>query len=316
MTTYAMLCGINYYNTPNELRGCINDMLDMQSLLLKSGVEQKNITTLSDAPDRNDISPTRANILAQLERVGKLAKAGDTLIFHYSGHGTYSRDLNSDEVDRKDEAICPVDDTTITDDEFYAVLRKLPKEVKAFVVMDCCHSGSNLDLQNGLDRRESNRVTNNQHGYVVAITGCQDNQTSADALLRSKALKGNEQINQPVNRREIMQRSGGDEQMRYRGALTAALMDTVEKRKGLEAILEICFSNTKSLMRSLRKDLLTWLQTNGFDQVPNIAYEGAKPTPLAAKRKPVTHHYNLRQTAARMARLPTADQAQHRARPR
>lgn len=323
MTTYAMICGINYYNTPNELRGCINDMLDMRSLLLKSGVEEKNLTILSDAPDRTDVTPTKANILANLTRVGKLAKAGDTLIFHYSGHGTYSRDKDSDEADKRDEAIYTADEDIISDDEFYSILRKLPKEVKAFVIMDCCHSASILDLKEGLDKKESNRATNNQHGYVVAISGCQDNQTSADAFLpASKAAM----VDKQVNNREIVQqvRSRGVEQMRYRGALTAAFMDTVNKRKGLQAILDICFSNSKALMLSLRKDLLSWLQANRFTQVPNIAYEGAPPRSLAATREPLVHGlriggYNLRNTDARKEQkhyVPTTDLVQHRARHR
>lgn len=311
MTTYAMICGINYYNTPNELRGCINDMLDMRSLLLKSGVEEKNITILSDAPNRQDIAPTKTNILSNLQRVGKNAKAGDTLIFQYSGHGTYSRDKDNDEADKRDEAIYTADENTISDDEFYHILRKLPTGVKAFVLMDCCHSASILDLKEGLDKKESNRTNTIQHGYVVEISGCQDNQTSADALLNDKASKT--PVKQ-VNKREIIQevRHRGVTQPRYRGALTAAFMDTVTKRKGLQSILDICFSNTKSLMLSLRNDLLTWLKANHFDQVPNIAYEGVKPTSLADTREPVTHRYNLRQTTARIARLPTVELAQQR----
>lgn len=315
-----MICGINYYETPNELRGCINDMLDMRNLLLRSGVKEENLTILSDDPSREDIAPTRENILNELVKKGRAAKPGDTLIFHYSGHGTYSKDYQNDEADKRDEAICPVDDTTISDDELYTILRRLPKDVKAFVVMDCCHSASVLDLNNGLDKIESKRKPDNQHGYVVEISGCQDNQTSADALLKDKD-KDKLKTKQVNNREliEMVKKRGAASEPRYRGALTAAFLNTVEKRRGLQAILDICFSGSKVLMRSLRNDILSWLKANRFSQVPGISFEGATPATLESRGQPIVHGYrvashNLRQTAARKnasVYVPTEDLQQH-----
>ena len=50
---------------------------------------------------------------------------GDTLIITYSGHGTYQPDIDGDEVDGLDEALCPYDIQTrgaaLTDDEIRVI---------------------------------------------------------------------------------------------------------------------------------------------------------------------------------------------------
>jgi len=55
-------------------------------------------------------------------------------------------DLDADEEDREDEAICPVDFATgalYIDDDIARVLRQLPDGVNLSFFMDCCHSGTN-----------------------------------------------------------------------------------------------------------------------------------------------------------------------------
>lgn len=318
-----MLVGINYVGTSSELNGCFNDMLDMRNLLVTSGVNPKNITTLSDDPTRNDIKPTKANILDQLVKKGRAAKAGDTLVIHYSGHGTYSRDYGSDEPDKRDEAICPINGRkieNISDDELYSVLRRLPKDVKAFVVMDCCHSGSDLDLGEGIDKAPSKRRPDNTHGFVFQISGCQDDQTSADALFEEERAKDKVKVEdeakdkaiEKVNKREIIQRihkRGLKEPVeRYRGALTEAILYTANKRRGLHSILDVAFSGNVSSIKSLRTDIRSRLKENNFEQLAEISFEGAKPATLSSRGESVVHGYrvashNLRQTKARIAEV-------------
>lgn len=76
--------------------------------------------------------------------------AGDSLVFHYSGHGSRQRNYNGDEVDGYDETLCPLDFETqgmIVDDEINAtIVRPLPHGVKLHSIIDACHSGTVLDL--------------------------------------------------------------------------------------------------------------------------------------------------------------------------
>lgn len=94
--------------------------------------------------------PTRKNILAAFRWLRDGAKCGDSLIFHYSGHGGSVKDTDGDEEDGMDETLIPVDYEKaghIVDDEVHDVLvRGLPKGVRLTAIMDCCHSESMLDL--------------------------------------------------------------------------------------------------------------------------------------------------------------------------
>lgn len=77
-------------------------------------------------------------------------QAGDSLVFHYSGHGSQQRNYTGDEIDGYDETLCPVDYETqgmIVDDEINAtIVRPLPLGVKLHAIIDACHSGTVLDL--------------------------------------------------------------------------------------------------------------------------------------------------------------------------
>lgn len=74
------------------------------------------------------------------------AKKGDTLIFHYSGHGSQALATNGDEpIDKKDETIGPHDCSTagmIKDDDMRGILRTLTAGVNLEVFLDSCHSSA------------------------------------------------------------------------------------------------------------------------------------------------------------------------------
>jgi len=100
--------------------------------------------------------PTRANILAAFEWLVKGAGRGDRLLLHYSGHGgQLSAASDSAESDGLDETLVPVDYLTagmIRDGELYDRLVKPLYETGAILraVLDCCHSGTGMDLRYNL----------------------------------------------------------------------------------------------------------------------------------------------------------------------
>src|ERR1044071_1373529 len=195
----ALLIGINYYNTANELSGCINDVLDTQAYL-KSTAGFTETVVLKDSPRDPQMklkdAPTKQNIMAQIASLVAKTKPGDTLYVHFSGHGSQTRDVNKDEPDAKDELICPVNlnQAVIKDDELRAALvEKLVPGAKVRVVFDSCHSGSCLDLVYRLDETLSwqtelkEETKENLAKDVVFISGCRDHQTSADASFQNRA---------------------------------------------------------------------------------------------------------------------------------
>jgi len=208
----ALLVGINYVGTPNQLQGCINDINNVADYLQSVRGYASHIV-MSDNTSRK---PTRANILNGFKELLQGVQSGDELWFHYSGHGSLQRDTNGDEESGADSCICPIDFNRagfITDDVVRSSLVALvPSGVRLFVVLDMCHSGTGCDLRykyddssyliNSASQLPSTydpnawalRQTSYEYkryaktaGNVYCISGCQDSQTSADAFLGGKA---------------------------------------------------------------------------------------------------------------------------------
>eukprot|EP00548_Thalassiothrix_antarctica_P001388 CAMPEP_0194147066 /NCGR_PEP_ID=MMETSP0152-20130528/22502_1 /TAXON_ID=1049557 /ORGANISM="Thalassiothrix antarctica, Strain L6-D1" /LENGTH=329 /DNA_ID=CAMNT_0038847753 /DNA_START=90 /DNA_END=1079 /DNA_ORIENTATION=+ len=149
-TRRAVMIGINYVgDDPGELRGCHNDVLNMKKYIMHvHGFEEDNITILMD--DGEHDSPTKENILEAYKKVIEETEESDAIFLHYSGHGTKVKDRDGDEADGYDEALVPVDyqeEGLINDDDLYDILCKpLAKGATMVSLMDCCHSGTILDL--------------------------------------------------------------------------------------------------------------------------------------------------------------------------
>lgn len=148
----ALVIGCSYMGTQNELRGCISDALRVNDFLVqRCGYAQDDIVILRDDIQGNPrMVPTRENIIAAMQWLVNDAIPGDCLFLSYSGHGTQVDDLDGDEDDGKDDAICPVDfkqNGLLIDDVIHDIIVKpLPQGCKLTALMDCCHSGSVLDL--------------------------------------------------------------------------------------------------------------------------------------------------------------------------
>ena len=108
------------------------------------GFSPSNITIMIDT-DKSTTQPTGKNIKAALANMVKNAQPGDSLVFHFSGHGTQVPTDDPKEEDGKDEAICPTDMNLICDDDLRDLLSPLKPGVMFTFIADCCHSGSLLD---------------------------------------------------------------------------------------------------------------------------------------------------------------------------
>ena len=187
---FAVLVGINYIGTSNQLNGCINDAENLKAILLdKFGYLPENVVMLRDDSSDSKVKPTKQNIINSFNLLlDKATKEGFTeLWFSYSGHGSYEYDESGDEKDFYDEVICPVDLNSagmIVDDFIYdSFISKLPANVTLFGLMDCCHSGTVFDLPYLYTTSITDNNNNKPAATVVSISGCRDNQTSADAYI-------------------------------------------------------------------------------------------------------------------------------------
>jgi hypothetical protein len=186
----ALLVGINYASIPGAtLKGCINDVVNMSHLLVDAfDYELGNITVLRDDNNNKSLSPSRTNILNNLNNLVNQSSNLSEIWFHYSGHGSQVRDLNGDEVDGRDEIIVPIDYRTsgfITDDEIFNIIKN--SKCKTVLLFDSCHSGSICDLQWSFEFNNNiftktlntNKIITNPN--IICFSGCKDSQTSADS---------------------------------------------------------------------------------------------------------------------------------------
>lgn len=131
----AVCVGIDTYPTA-PLDGCVADAELWAENLRKLDFDVQVLTNQQ---------ATRQGILDALGALVEGGEAGDVLVFQFAGHGTQVPDLDGDEDDAKDEALCPVDvydGAFVIDDDIWEVLGGIRPGVNLTVFLDCCHSGS------------------------------------------------------------------------------------------------------------------------------------------------------------------------------
>jgi LSD1 subclass zinc finger protein len=199
----AVLVGINYKFSRHQLKGCINDSNCMRHLLTtKFNFPAASILTLTEDQTNPLMKPTRYNMHMAMVWLVQGCQAGDSLVFHFSGHGSQQRDYSGEELDGMNETLCPVDFETagmITDDEINnTIVRPIPHGVRLHAIIDACHSGTVLDLPwlckfnrygqfTWEDHRPRSGVWKGTSGGVAySFSGCDDHQTSADTSALSR----------------------------------------------------------------------------------------------------------------------------------
>jgi hypothetical protein len=261
MVKYGVLIGINYKNTKDQLDGCINDVSNVRTFL----ETQLGYTEFVMLTDDTPLKPTRINILNAINSLVRKIKPGDEAWFHYSGHGILVTDRNGDEDSGFDTCITPIDYNNrrsggglISDDTLRSnLVQKIPSGAKLYVVLDACHSGTGCDLRYKYDdssyvgNRDAAPLTyvpsewslrqtsyefkrySKTAGEVYCISGCQDDQESADAFIESDKM--------------------------YGGALTSTML-SLFKSNDLRVYV----------WKHLLKDITCYLKVNGYNQVPAI----------------------------------------------
>ena len=203
-TKRAVLIGINYKGHKHgQLSGCHNDVFNMYNYIQEYyGFQDDDIVVLVDDEDGDHTPPTKANILNAYKHIVSVSQPGDSIFLHYSGHGTKVKDINGDEEDGYDEALCPLDFQTsglILDDELNDIIvKKLPVGVHVVALYDCCHSGTVLDLPyeykaNGQYSRmeiSSNKFNFNKLFGIGGGTGGVNNINLQQAMKLGKMVMG------------------------------------------------------------------------------------------------------------------------------
>ncbi len=245
----ALLVGINYIGTPNELDGCINDVNNMKKLLIESfGFTEENIIMLTD---NTAILPTKENIINELTKLIKNAVSGDRIFFGYSGHGTTSPNTNGTELSGRDQILIPIDAKSISqcimDDELNSICRNnISAGVNMFGLIDACYTGTIFDLKynymtDAVTTNNTFSITVNPSinvigkGQIMILSGSKDDQKSADASVKDGSVTI------------------------YTGAMTYSFLRTISSLS-----VNVTLQNIMSNMRII-------LTQNKFTQVPQLS---------------------------------------------
>ncbi len=264
MKNKALLVGINKYPDPrNELRGCVNDILDMEHFISATNkvYPNENIKKLIDR------QATKKEMVAQIKWLLQGAEAGDSLLFHYSGHGAQvPTHYNNIEKDGLDEIICPYDydgsaATTLRDKEFAQLFADIPKGVHFVWISDSCHAE---DLSRDLNKPEAT-IYRQFKGVMPIIEGITS--INYDKLMEEEggsfapmAMPNTKPLNGALLSACASHELSADAYInnRYNGAFTHYLIKNL-----------LQFSDSKT-MQAIIKLVNMDLDKNGYDQNPEI----------------------------------------------
>lgn len=264
MSKKALVVGVDYVGQTCALNGCASDAYEWAKLLHENGYE---VVLMVDDSKPDDASrsewsgglsreaPTRSAILKALVEI--VVSGARDIFFTFSGHGTQMADQGHEETDGKDEVLCPVDTRShsdgggvISDDALRGIWQMMQPHQRVTAVHDCCHSGTGMDLpyqlyeRGGQNFRFIREKGEDTPGHVLLLSGCQDDQTSAESTTYNSATGSRES----------------------RGALSVASIETLRKyhcRVGAAQLLR----EVRSLLRERNMSQVAQL-SSGRDVSP------------------------------------------------
>ena len=239
----VLIVAINYVNTSHELHGCVTDGKNIKQFLQSTyKILDKDITFMcEDSPDP-DLIPNKKNVIHQMNLLVQNNQKGSQHYLHYSGHGSYVQDLSGDESDVRDESIHLLDGNVTDDDLKKILVEPLSEGAQLFCIFDSCHSGSVLDLKYCYQfpkERPTYNIQIDKHysdskGDVVLLSGCRDEQTSADAFIEGVS----------------------------QGAMTYSFLETVKVLKS---------AGQPFTLKNIMKHLVTFISEKGYKQIPQLS---------------------------------------------
>jgi hypothetical protein len=151
-----------------------------------------------------DGQATRSAILTGLQELVSSCKSGDVAVFQFAGHGTSLRDVDNDEEDAKDEALCPVDMQSggfIIDDDLRRVFDSIPTGVQLTCFIDCCHSGTITRVFAGLSETSANAGPASRPRFIAATP---EMQAAHEAFRRTTGMRSAPPLRGPDQMKEVL----------------------------------------------------------------------------------------------------------------
>lgn len=145
----ALLIGVGKYAVPGiDLPGIDLDLERMKETLNLMGFEDSQIRTLLDS------QATSKNVIREMDTwLRRGVEPQDRVVIYYSGHGSFTPDLDGDEPDGVDEVLVTHDvrrvtrkgkralTGVVTDDRLASLIAAIPSD-NVLLIVDACHSGT------------------------------------------------------------------------------------------------------------------------------------------------------------------------------
>lgn len=205
----ALIVAISYSKTKSPLPGTQEDKVLILKTVKNKGFENIIVMSDQDYPSSSPYFPTYQNILRGLRWLlssGTILDFENTTLnsfpainpkemvfFYYSGHGSQIDDDNGDEIDGKDEVICPIKengdwaDEDIRDDDLYTTFNSnVRPDSYVICLLDCCHSGSGMDLGYRMIRGQVSPYEKNikvTKCPIILIAGARDHQSAHEGMV-------------------------------------------------------------------------------------------------------------------------------------
>ncbi len=181
--------GINDYpGTGMDLSGCVNDANDWREALEARDFQATSLL---------DREATKSQMLEAISKVVGDTGRDDIAVISYSGHGTWVPDEDNDEVDGRDEALCPHDITqgqVLTDDELYEIFGDRRWGARIIVLSDSCHSGTVSRACNVMPGAEGDSWVFPKIRFLAPEFYIKDNQTLLRRARQVATFKANGKI--------------------------------------------------------------------------------------------------------------------------
>ncbi len=169
MPDKAILFGINTYKSISGLNGCVNDLQDVRRLLIDEyGFAESNIRLYTNE------QVIRDTVEKEFDWLATDTGAGDRVLFHFSGHGSYTTSKSPDKD--VDELLCLWDmdwgneASFLRDTDLGALTRRVDTGARLTVILDSCHSGTGTRAFTSKLRGLAKRVTSQSPLVIVADT--------------------------------------------------------------------------------------------------------------------------------------------------
>ncbi|KAI9682838.1 MAG: hypothetical protein M1822_006328 [Bathelium mastoideum] len=206
---WAVLIGVDFYVDPKRrLEGSVNDIEDIHAWLKQnhSPISISEFLSINEndpaqrfPSERRSAWPTYDNITQELGRITQVARPGDFVYFHFSGHGTlkptkmgdYRDDEGSDAAlvlfgnEDSDCYLRGIELARLFDDI-------VAKQLRLTVVLDCCHAGSiSRDPQSAYTR-----IRGVPWSTKIASAGLESRPALSRSLAPTKNISRNAMTNQ------------------------------------------------------------------------------------------------------------------------